>query len=66
MQRRLNGDEELEVRVQLPHGMVVGTAPAWQQRADEVQAQRDAEVAYRQQWGPWATLGFGALGLLYS
>lgn len=64
LQRRLNGDEELEVRVQFPHGIVAGAAPAWQERADEIQAQRDAELAYRQQWGTWATLGFGALGLL--
>lgn len=61
---RLAADEEFEVRVQFPHGIVQGSAPSWQQSADELQAQRDAELAYRQQWGPWATLGFGALGLL--
>ena len=64
LQRRLETDEEFEVRIQFPHGIIAGTAPAWQQRADEVQAQRDAELAYREQWGPWATLVFGALGLL--
>ena len=65
LQRRLSADEEFEVRVQFPHGIVAGTTPAWQQRADEVQAQLEAEQAYRAQWGPWATLGFGALGLLF-
>lgn len=64
LQRRLSADEELEVRVQFPHGVIAGTAPTWQQRADEIQAQREAELAYRAQWGPWATLGFGALGVL--
>lgn len=64
LQRRLNADEEFEVRVQFPHGIIAGTAPAWQQRADAELAQREAEQAYRNQWGPWATLAFGALGLL--
>ncbi len=65
MQRRLEDQEEFEVRIQFPHGIVAGVAPVWQQQADEVQAQRDAELAYRQQWGTWATLAFGALGLLF-
>lgn len=65
LQRRLDADEEFEVRIQFPHGIVAGAAPAWQQRADEAQAQREAELAYRRQWGPWATLAFGALGLLF-
>jgi uncharacterized membrane protein len=66
LQRRLGSNEELEVRVQFPHGVIAGTAPAWQQRADAELAQREADQAYRAQWGPWATLAFGALGLLFA
>lgn len=53
LQRRLEDQEEFEVRIQFPHGIIAGAAPVWQQQADEAQTQRDAELAYRQQWGPW-------------
>lgn len=64
LNRRLDAGEEFEVRVQFTHGVVDGVAPAWQAQADAEAAQRDAEAAFRQKWGPVATLGFGALGLL--
>ncbi|MCL4861924.1 MAG: DUF2207 domain-containing protein [Caldilineaceae bacterium] len=64
--RRLDSGQEFEVRVQFTHGVVDGVAPAWQQRADEQAMQRDAELAYRQRWGPIASLGFGALGILLA
>ena len=44
-------DEELEVRVQFPHGVVQGSPPAWQASDDR-----------RRQWGPVVGLIFGALG----
>ena len=62
--RRLSADEEFEVRVQFPPGVVAGTAAPWQQSADEVTAAQEAAAARRQLWGPWATLVLGALGLL--
>lgn len=64
--RRLDSGQEFEVRVQFTHGVVDGVAPAWQQRADEQAMQREAELAYRQRWGPIASLGFGALGILLA
>lgn len=45
--------QELEVRVQFPHGVVQGTAPAWQAADDR-----------QRQWGPVVGVIFGALGLL--
>lgn len=44
--------EELEVRVQFPHGVVQGSPPAWQS-SDDV----------RREWGPVMGVLFGALGL---
>ncbi len=46
-------DEELEVRVQFPHGVVQGTAPSWQAAED-----RQAK------WGPVLGAVGGGLGLL--
>ncbi|HMN30172.1 MAG TPA: DUF2207 domain-containing protein, partial [Caldilineaceae bacterium] len=63
---RLNGGEEFEVRVQFTHGIVDGVPAPWQAAADAQAAQREAEMAYRQRWGPIATLGLGALGLLLA
>jgi uncharacterized membrane protein len=45
--------EELEVRVQFPHGAVEGSPPGWQE-ADDV----------RRQWGPVVGVIAGALGLI--
>ncbi|GAB4439213.1 MAG: DUF2207 domain-containing protein [Anaerolineae bacterium] len=44
--------EEIEVRVQFPHGVVQAQPPAWQ-TADDL----------RREWGPVVGLLFGALGL---
>ena len=62
-QRTLRAGQELEVRAQFTSGVVAGTAPAWQSRADAQAAQREAEAAYQQQWGPIATLFSGVLAL---
>ena len=45
--------EELEVRVQFPHGIVEGTVPSWQAADDR-----------RQEWGPIVGVISGALGLV--
>ena len=45
--------QELEVRVQFPHGVVQAQPPAWQS-ADDL----------RREWGPVVGLLFGAVGLL--
>jgi hypothetical protein len=45
--------QELEVRVQFPHGVLQASPPAWQS-ADDL----------RREWGPVVTLLFGALGLM--
>jgi len=45
--------EELEVRVQFPHGVVEGSPPAWQAADDR-----------RQAWGPIVGVISGALGLI--
>jgi hypothetical protein len=64
--RRLDAGEEFEVRVEFTPGIVDGTTPAWQARADAIAAEREAELTYRQKWGPIAALGFGLLGLLLA
>ncbi len=46
-------DEELEVRVQFPHGLVQGNPPAWQAADDR-----------RQRWGAVVGVIFGALGVM--
>lgn len=51
--QNIPADEELEVRVQFPHGVIQGSPPAWQ-----------AAVDRRQQWGPIFSLLFGGLGLI--
>lgn len=55
--RTLRAGEELEVRVQFTHGVVAGSAPAWQAAAD-------AEQAFRDRWGPVATVVLGVLTLV--
>jgi hypothetical protein len=45
--------EELEVRVQFPHGVLQAEPPAWQSSDD-----------FRRQWGPVVTVLFGTLGLM--
>ena len=64
--RRLEAGEEFEVRVEFTPGIVDGTTPGWQARADAIVAEREAEMAYRQKWGPIAALVFGLLGLLLA
>ncbi|MBI1879373.1 MAG: DUF2207 domain-containing protein, partial [Chloroflexi bacterium] len=51
--QNIPADQELEVRVQFPHGAVQGAAPAWQAADDR-----------RRQWGPVVGGMFGALGLV--
>ncbi|MFM7171592.1 MAG: DUF2207 family protein, partial [Caldilinea sp.] len=62
-QRSLSAGEELEVRVQFTAGVVAGSAPSWQAAADTEAAQVEAEEAFRERWGPVATVAFGLLGL---
>jgi uncharacterized membrane protein len=50
-------DQELEVRVQFPHGIVQGEAPAWQSADD-----RQRELQER--FGPILDLGFIVLGMI--
>ena len=47
-------DQELEVRVQFPHGVVQGSPSEWQAAFDRKQA-----------WGPVFSVVFGGLGLLF-
>ncbi len=51
--QNIAADEELEVRVQFPHGVVQGTAAAWQASFDR-----------RQTLGPVFSIAFGGLGVL--
>ena len=61
---RLDAGEEFEVRVEFTDGVVDGVAQPWQQQADAAAAAREAEMQFRDRWGPIATLLFGLLGLL--
>ena len=65
LDRRLNSGQDFEVRVQFPHGVVAGSVQPWQASADAEVARLEADQAYRDTWGPIATLGFGALGALF-
>jgi len=49
--QNIPADQELEVRVQFPHGTVEGSAPAWQAADDQ-----------RQQYGPVVGVILGGLG----
>jgi uncharacterized membrane protein len=51
--QNIPADEELEVRVQFPHGVVQGSPPAWQAALDR-----------QQQWGPVLSVIFGGLGIV--
>jgi uncharacterized membrane protein YgcG len=51
--QNIPSDQELEVRVQFPHGVVQGTPPSWQAADDQ-----------RRQWGPVVGVILGALGLV--
>jgi uncharacterized membrane protein YgcG len=51
--RDIPPDQELEVRVQFPHGVIEAEPPAWQAAFDR-----------RQTWGPIMTVIFGGLGLI--
>lgn len=65
LERRLQAGEEFEVRVQFEPNVVAGAPQPWQVQADQVVAEREAEMAYRQTWGPIATVALGALGALF-
>ena len=54
---RTRPDEELEVRVQFPHGVVQGSSPAWQ-------AGYDRKADYDDRYRSVVDLGLGAIGLL--
>ena len=54
--QRASGTTPLEVRVQFPHGVVIGAPPRWQQEYDR-QAEYDSSTR------PLLNLLFGALGL---
>lgn len=54
---RTRSDEELEVRVQFPHGVVQGSSPAWQ-------AGYDRKADYDDKYRPVVDLALGAIGLL--
>lgn len=62
--RTLRDGEELEVRVQFTHGVVAGSAPAWQAAADAEAARLEAEQTFRDRWGPVATVILGVLALV--
>ncbi|MGQ9585367.1 MAG: DUF2207 family protein [Anaerolineae bacterium] len=49
--------QELEVRVQFPHGVVQAVKPEWQEAFDR-------EREYDERWRPVVNLGLGALGVL--
>lgn len=66
LQRRLQPGEEFEVRVEFTPGVVDGAAQPWQAAADAAAEQRAADLAFRNRWGPIATLGLCALGLLLT
>lgn len=51
--QNIAADQELEVRVQFPHGVVQGQPPAWQASDDR-----------QRQWGPVVGVLFGGLGLM--
>ncbi len=53
----ISGGDELEVRVQFPHGVVQAQPPAWQ-------AADDARRAAQEKWGPIFDVGFLFLGIL--
>ncbi|HID86301.1 MAG TPA: DUF2207 domain-containing protein, partial [Anaerolineae bacterium] len=57
--RNIAPGEELEVRVQFPHGVVQAAPPAWQAAADR-------RTAYEEQTKPLVNLVLGFLGLLVA
>lgn len=65
LDRRLRPGEDLEVRVQWPHGIVQGSPAPWQAAADAEAARLEAERQFMERWRPVATLGFGLLGVLF-
>jgi uncharacterized membrane protein len=62
--RTLRAGEELEVRVQFTAGVLAGAAPSWQSAADARAAQLESEQAFRNRWGPVATVLLGVLTLV--
>jgi uncharacterized membrane protein len=62
-EQTLYAGEELEVRAQFTHGVVAGTAPSWQAAADAAAAETEAAQAFRDRWGPAATVLLGTLAL---
>ena len=65
LDRTLAPGQTFEVRVEFTPGVVAGEPQSWQIRADAEAAALEAELRFRQRWGPILTLLFGALGLLF-
>ena len=57
--------QAFEVRVEFTPGVVAGEPQPWQIKADAEAAAREAEMRFRERWGPILTLLLGALGLLF-
>ncbi|HXF61550.1 MAG TPA: DUF2207 domain-containing protein, partial [Caldilineaceae bacterium] len=66
LEERLDPGEEFEVRVEFTPNIVDGAPQPWQAAADAAEAERQEALAFRQRWGPAATLGLCALGLLFT
>lgn len=66
LERRLQPGEEFEVRVEFTPDVVDGAPQSWQAAADAQAEERAAAQAVRDRWGPIATLGLCALGLLFT
>ncbi len=62
--KAIPADTPFEVRVQWPHGVVAGSPPPWQAKADEEAARLEARRKWDQTWRPVANLAMLALGLL--
>jgi len=58
--------QAVEVVAEWNHGVVAGTAPAWQQQADAEALVKAREEEWRNRWGPVFTLGFASLGGLLA
>ncbi len=59
----LRSGEAFEVRVEFTPDVVEGVPAAWQQRADTEVAEREEALAFRNRWGPIASLAMLATAL---
>lgn len=66
LNRRLDSGEEFEVRVEFTPDVVDGAPAPWQAGADAAAEQRQAQLDFQNRWGPLASLGFCAVGLLLA